>query len=53
MHCMMQVKQQDNKDIDLKGWCTQLVGTARAMGLRVVPRPEDGDIGDASSSEDA
>ena len=39
----VQVKQQDEPQVPLQAWCKQLIGTAKAMGIRVVPRPEDAD----------
>ena len=37
----VQVKRKDDERVSLEAWCKQLLGTARAMGIQVVARPED------------
>jgi hypothetical protein len=37
----LQIKSEENKEMSMKSWCNNIIGTARSMGIRIVPKPED------------
>lgn len=41
LHEIAVVKQKDNLHIPVESVCASLMGTCRAMGIKVVARPED------------
>ena len=37
----MQLKAEENRDMSMRACCTQIIGSANSMGIRVVSKPED------------
>lgn len=37
----LQLKCEENRDLSMRAWCTQIIGSAHSMGIRVVAKPQD------------
>lgn len=35
------IKSEENDNLSMHAWCTQIIGSANSMGIRVVSKPED------------